>query len=257
MTRIFVPRGSGGSSSNQNRPSSLPQPSIGTQAASSISRDEEQEKDANFQENSVSAELTDQFSDEKQTKSDELLSENSDEPLADESTDSSLVTAALSRIRLSEDSEQIGSFQMSTGSPQVMGSASYPPPPPVPPPKPTQGNNNTNSSSNLRRMGSGGLNNSVRIGSSRRSGAWPPLSSRSSGSGSRPASPRSIAESDGYNSADEQGPCYMPSNNYDAVSFFELLLRFCPFNFPSTEYHALSGKYRNMMYAYVKYLIHP
>ncbi|KAF3320730.1 OTU domain-containing protein 5-B-like isoform X1 [Carex littledalei] len=228
MTRIFVPRGSGGSSSNPNRaPPSLPQPSTTAQAASSISRDEEQDKDSNFQDNSVSVELSEQFSDEKQTKSDELLIENPDEPLTDESADSSLVTEAISKIRLSDNSEQIGSCQMGTGSPQVIGSASYPPPPPVPPPKPTQGNNNNNSINNLRRMGSGGLNNSVRIGSSRRSGAWPPLSSRSSGSGSGPASPRSIAESDGYNSADEQGPCYMPSNNYDAERehMFELELR--------------------------------
>jgi OTU domain-containing protein 5 len=234
MTRIFVTRGSGGSSSNQNRATStLPQPGTVSQAASSISRDEEPEKDADFQDNPVSAELTEQFSDEKQAKSDELLSENSDEQLADESADSSLVTEAISRVQVSEDSEQIGSFQMGTRSPQLMGSASYPPPPPVPPPKPSQGTNSNNSSNNLRRMGSGGLNNSVRIGSSRRSGAWLPLSSRSAGSGSHPASPRSIADSDGYNSADEQGPCYMPSNNYDAVSCFELLLIFCPFKFLS------------------------
>jgi OTU domain-containing protein 5 len=223
MTRIFVSRGSGGSSSNQNRTTPAPpQPGTGAQAASSISRDEEPDKDANLQDNPVSAELAEQFS-EKQAKSDEL-SENSDEQLADVLADSSLVT---------EDSELIGLLQMGTGSPQVMGSASYPPPPPVPPPKPTQGTNKNNSSNNLRRMGSGGLNNSMRIGSSRRSGAWPPLSSRSAGSGSRPASPRSIAESDGYNSADEQGPCYMPSNNYDAVRCFELLMIFCSFRFPN------------------------
>ncbi|KAJ4817548.1 OTU-like cysteine protease family protein [Rhynchospora pubera] len=229
MTRIFVPRGSGGSSSNPNRPpSTLPQPVTGAQAASSVSRDEEQDKESNFQDNSVSAELAEQLSDEKQTKTDELLSENSDEPLTDESADPSLVTEAINRIQLSDNSDdQIGSFQMGTGSPQVIGSASYPPPPPVLPPRPIQGNNSSNSSNNLGRMGSGGLNNSVRIGSARRSGPWPTLSSRSSGSGSHPASPRSIAESDGYNSADEQGPCYMPSNNYDAERehMFELELR--------------------------------
>ncbi|KAJ3700180.1 hypothetical protein LUZ61_003885 [Rhynchospora tenuis] len=228
MTRIFVPRGSGGSSSNPSRPpSTLPQPTTGAQAASSVSKDEEQDRESNFQDNSVSTELVEQLSDEKQTKTDEISSENSDEALTDESTDPSLVTDAINRIQLGDNSEQIGSFQMGTGSPQVIGSASYPPPPPVPPPRPTQANNNNNSNNNLRRMGSGGLNSSVRIGSARRSGPWPPLSSRSSGSGSHPASPRSIAESDGYNSADEQGPCYMPSNNYDAERehMFELELR--------------------------------
>jgi OTU domain-containing protein 5 len=80
----------------------------------------------------------------------------------------------------------------------------YPPPPPVPPPKPSV------ASANTRRPLSGS-SNAVRIGSSRRGAAWPIVSTRTSPTGSRPSSPRSHGESEGYNSADEQNPCYVSS----------------------------------------------
>ncbi|KAL3618755.1 OVARIAN TUMOR DOMAIN-containing deubiquitinating enzyme 6 [Castilleja foliolosa] len=82
----------------------------------------------------------------------------------------------------------------------------YPPPPPVPPPKPSS------VSSNSRRFASADPN-AVRIGPSRRGAGWPGVSSRSSPTGSRSSSPRSHCEGEGYNSADEQGPCF--GSSYD------------------------------------------
>ncbi|CAI0398356.1 unnamed protein product [Linum tenue] len=81
---------------------------------------------------------------------------------------------------------------------------SQPPPPPVPPPKLSTANNNT------RRCLSGSPD-AVRTGSSRRAHAWPVVSARSSPTGSRPSSPRSHVENEGYNSADEQNPCLASS----------------------------------------------
>ena len=66
------------------------------------------------------------------------------------------------------------------------------------------------------RFGSDG-SNSVRIGSPRRAVAWPIVSTRTSPTGSRPSSPRSHGESEGYNSADEQNSCFVSSYD-DAVS---------------------------------------
>ncbi|KAI3798360.1 hypothetical protein L1987_33633 [Smallanthus sonchifolius] len=69
---------------------------------------------------------------------------------------------------------------------------SYPPTPPAPPPKP--------SSTNLKSRS--------RIGSSRRANVWPVVSTRTSPTGSHPSSSKSNGDSEGYNSADEQTPCY-------------------------------------------------
>lgn len=114
--------------------------------------------------------------------------------------------AELTGLQFSDKPEQENSVQSGTGPSQMTGGASHPPPPPAPPPKPSSSNNG------LRRMGSGS-SNSVRIGSSRRPVAWPPVAARTSASGSRPSSPRSLADCEGYNSADEQGPCY--TSSYD------------------------------------------
>lgn len=78
---------------------------------------------------------------------------------------------------------------------QVVIGSSHPPSPPVPPPK---------------RFASGDLN-AVHIGSSRRPAGWPGVSSSSSPSGSRPSSSQSHCEGEGYNSADEQRPCFSSS----------------------------------------------
>jgi OTU domain-containing protein 5 len=104
-------------------------------------------------------------------------------------------------LHFSDQFEHGSSALSSTGSSQMVGASPHPPPPPAPPPKPLSGN------SGLRRMGPGS-SNSVRIGSSRRPAAWPAVTARTSSSGSRPSSPRSLADGEGYNSADEQGPCF-------------------------------------------------
>ncbi|XP_059300336.1 OVARIAN TUMOR DOMAIN-containing deubiquitinating enzyme 6-like [Lycium ferocissimum] len=81
-----------------------------------------------------------------------------------------------------------------------------PPPPPVPPPKPA-------SLSPSPRKFSLGSSNAVRIGSSREFVGQPNVSTRTSPNGSRPSSPRSHCESEGYNSADEQNPNFGSSRN--------------------------------------------
>ncbi|XP_004487483.1 OVARIAN TUMOR DOMAIN-containing deubiquitinating enzyme 6 isoform X2 [Cicer arietinum] len=88
------------------------------------------------------------------------------------------------------------------------GGSSHPPPPPVPPPKPLATNLNS------RRTISGSPN-AVNVGSPRRTSVWPVVSARTSPAGSRPSSPRAHNESEGYNSADEQIPCFVSS--YDDV----------------------------------------
>ncbi|GAB2302065.1 hypothetical protein Dimus_036087 [Dionaea muscipula] len=83
------------------------------------------------------------------------------------------------------------------------------PPPLVPPPKPSASN-----SSSLIRFST---TTSIGLGaSSRRGVAWP-APARTLPSGSRPSSPRSHCESEGYNSADEQNPCF-GSSYYDLAS---------------------------------------
>jgi OTU domain-containing protein 5 len=138
----------------------------------------------------------------------EERSEREKPPRDDSNATDPAFLAELSGLQCSDQSEQGSSGQSGTGgSPQMAGAASHPPPPPAPPPKPSSSANN-----GLRRMGSGS-SNSVRIGSSRRPVAWPPVAARTSATGSRPSSPRSLADCEGYNSADEQGPCY--TSSYD------------------------------------------
>ncbi|KAF3776830.1 OTU domain-containing protein 5 [Nymphaea thermarum] len=144
-------------------------------------------------------------------KSDECASANSEFNLGLVTKDLSGVQVATERCDLNEVS-----YPGSTGSSQLVQGSSYPPPPPVPPPKPS-------ASFGVRRTGSGGF---VRIGSSRRSSGWPVVPTRTSPSGSRPTSPRSHVDGEGYNSADEQGPCF--GSSYDDVERerqFELEIR--------------------------------
>ncbi|KMT04910.1 hypothetical protein BVRB_7g170770 [Beta vulgaris subsp. vulgaris] len=84
--------------------------------------------------------------------------------------------------------------------------SSQPPPPPIPPPKPSGSN------SMLRRFVAG-TPDSPRIGPARRPTGWP-ATARTSPSASRPSSPRSHCESEGYNSADEQTSTF-GSSYYD------------------------------------------
>lgn len=209
MTRVLVQRGSsgGGSSSNPNR-------SGGGGGSSSNS--------------SVRAEpqvpVLPENSDEVVVVSDEVLESGdkgkSEEGVHFEQGDGSCeddvaavvvesdvreeIVKGLSGLRVGE--RVVSESEVSSGDSSsllVGGGGSCPPPPPVPPPKPSVTGN-----LNPRRSVSGSLNSGI-VGSSRR--AWPVVSARTSPAGSRPSSPRSHNESEGYNSADEQKPCLVSS----------------------------------------------
>lgn len=232
MTRILVQRGgsasNAGSSSNPNRnsnasfpgsssarPESQPQPAPAPLKDEEI-RDEVQEQ--------VVVEEILEFcgtSENKSAKSDDLSVEresfcnDQNEGLSDESADSEKAGSDESMGLGEELMKGMGGLRISErlavetegsggdSSVTVCGS-SHPPPPPVPPPKPSSGN------STSRRCVPGN-SNAMRIGSSRRAVAWPVVSTRTSPTGSRPSSPRSHGESEGYNSADEQNPCNVSS----------------------------------------------
>ena len=232
MTRILVQRGSSSaSSSNPSRSSSLPssssasasaraEPQINLYEVVSAVKDEEI---GEVQEQVVVDELI-ESSNSKVVKSDDpSFNIEQNEASTDEIADSEKVgnddsvgqgelTKCLSGLRILErgaaENEDLSgnSLQNVTGS-----SHSQPPPPPVPPPKPSASN------SSGRRFISGS-SNTARIGPSRRGIAWPVVSTRTSPTGSRPSSPRSHVESEGYNSADEQNHCSLSSYN-DIVSF--------------------------------------
>ncbi|KAG6778161.1 hypothetical protein POTOM_018013 [Populus tomentosa] len=233
MTRILVQRGSG-SSSNQSRAgssSSAARPDTqGTSILQAVSTPKDEDVGEEVQEQVVVDEFLENSGshDNKVVKSDELLmgSINGDrsDSLNDEIVDNDKVGneegvgsgdsvkglggLILERSPVESEGSSSNCPENGSGSPQ-------PPPPPVPPPKPDLTN------SNSRRFISG-TSNSVRIGSSRRAVAWPVVSTRSSPTGSRPSSPRSHGENEGYNSADEQNPCFVSS--YDD---FELRLCSC------------------------------
>ncbi|GJN03013.1 hypothetical protein PR202_ga20410 [Eleusine coracana subsp. coracana] len=225
MTRIFVQRGAAGSSSSSGR--SGPQQVQQQQQPAAVVREEELPLQAQPQppELLVSDDAIAQVHEgsesiscsSKPLRPDDPISESSssaeeragrEKPPKDESNviDTTFLVEELTGLHFSDQFEHGSSAPPGTGSSQMVGAAPHPPPPPAPPPKPSSGN------SGLRRMGSGS-SNSVRIGSSRRPIAWPPVTARTSPSGSRPSSPRSLADGEGYNSADEQGPCY--ASSYD------------------------------------------
>ncbi|XP_065865758.1 OVARIAN TUMOR DOMAIN-containing deubiquitinating enzyme 6 [Euphorbia lathyris] len=212
MTRILVQRGSS-SSSNQSRAgsASTARPEIQVTASQQVISPPKDEEIGDETQELVVDELLDHCgnNDKKAAKSDELLVEglhgDRNESLSNENVDyeKSINTEGLDGLRISErpTPESGGS---SSGSPEVGNESPQPPPPPVPPPKPLATN------SNSRRPVSGSPN-SIRTGSSRRAAAWPVVSTRTSPSGSRPSSPRSHVDNEGYNSADEQSPCFASS----------------------------------------------
>ena len=233
MTRILVQRGSAGSSSsNPNRSSSSlptsstsssPQPQVTVPQVASAGKDEEIGEDA--QDQVVVDDCVEYFStsDVKGAKSDDFPQESFHDDQENEgSGDSETVrndvsglgdlTRGLGELQTMENETK----QSSGDSLQPVTASSCPPPPPVPPPKPSSGNPSS------RRFVTGG-SNSQRIGSSRRAVAWPIVSTRTSPTGSRPTSPRSHCESEGYNSADEQNPCFGSCYD-DAVSSLSLSL---------------------------------
>ncbi|KAG5515806.1 hypothetical protein RHGRI_036751 [Rhododendron griersonianum] len=220
MTRILVQRGSAGgsSSSNPNRSSAVVGPSSSTSApaaqpqvnlplVASAGKDEEIVGD--LQEQVVVDDFVEYFSsgDIKAARSDDLSQESSHDVYKD---DDEINDSEKVRIEDDDLTRGLGELQImgnetegsSCGSLQRVSGSSCPPPPPVPPPKPSSGN------SSSRRFVTLGSSNSPRIGSSRRASAWPIVSTRTSPTGSRPSSPRSHCEAEGYNSADEQSPCF-------------------------------------------------
>ncbi|TQE11448.1 hypothetical protein C1H46_003011 [Malus baccata] len=226
MTRILVHRGSSsGSSSNPTRPSSLSgsssawaQSQVNNPQALSVVKDEEIVEEA--QENVFVDELPEYCGsgDNKAVKNDDLLTEScnddnvssSDELAEGEKVGKNDIASpgelmkGLDGVRISER-VTVENVDSSSDSLQNVIASSQPPPPPVPPPPKLSSAN-----SNSRRSVSGS-SNAVRIGPSRRAAAWPVVSTRTSPNGSRPSSPRSHGESEGYNSADEHGPCFVSS----------------------------------------------
>lgn len=232
MTRILVQRGSSsGSSSNPSRSSSLSgsssawsQPQINSPQVLSAVKDEEIEVEP--QENVIADDLSENCgsSDNNAVKSDDVLLEsthNDHSPcLSEELSEVERVIKndiagqgelmkGLGSLTISER-VKVDSADSGGATLQNVTGSSQPPPPPVPPPKISSPN------SNSRRTVTGS-SNAVRIGPSRRAVAWPVVSTRTSPTGSRPSSPRSHGEGEGYNSADEQGPCFVSSYD-DTVS---------------------------------------
>ncbi|XP_038692280.1 OVARIAN TUMOR DOMAIN-containing deubiquitinating enzyme 6-like isoform X2 [Tripterygium wilfordii] len=215
MTRILVQRGSTGSSSsssNSARSSSLSRSSSGHPEQQNLSALKDEEIGEEVQ---VADDLLDNsgITENRAAKSDDLLiegpcgdkiessiEENGDgeKLIIDDILDSGELMRGLGGLRTSGrivvENEGTSVISSLSGS-----GSSHPPPPPVPPPKP--------SASTSRRLVPGSSN------SVRRAVAWPLVSTRSSPTGSRPSSPRSHAESEGYNSADEQSPCF--ASSYD------------------------------------------
>lgn len=238
MTRIYVQRGSstGGTSQNPNTNANNPNqnPNHGRAGAgSSTARPEQtQVQSAAKDEESVEEQHKLTVGDEvleyagtsNRVKNDELFMES----LQLEESDAPLGMEVLADVPGKDVKEEVEGSQESikglTGerpvpeneglcednSVNVVGGGSHPPPPPVPPPKPSA----TNLTS---RRGASGSPNAVNAGSPRRTNVWPVVSARSSPAGSRSSSPKAHNESDGYNSADEQNPCYV-SSYADAVS---------------------------------------
>ncbi|GMI89023.1 otubain-like deubiquitinase 1 [Hibiscus trionum] len=239
MTRVLVQRGSAGSSSsNPNRSSSSPGPSSRVEPQVSTHQVPLAAKDGEVSEEVPEQVASDEHlecsrsSENNGVKDDPLLenlhndrNETSSETIAEAekvNTLDALVSCNMmndsGRLRISE--KVAAEPEGSSGDPSPIGSGSpHPPPPPVPPPKPSSVN------SHSRRFVSGS-SNIVRAGSSRRAVAWPIVSTRTSPSESRPSSPRSHGESEGYNSADEQSPCFVSSyGDAERERQFELEIR--------------------------------
>ncbi|XP_022634290.1 OTU domain-containing protein 5 isoform X2 [Vigna radiata var. radiata] len=219
MTRVLVQRGSsgGGSSSNANRSGgSSTNPSARAEAQVLVSPD-------NTDEVVVGDDVLE--SDDK-GKSEESI--HFEQP--DGSCDNGVTTATavvesdireefvkgLSGLRIGERNVAVSEGASGDSSSLPVGGGSCPPPPPVPPPKPNL---------NARRSVAGSLI-SASVGSSRRTSAWPAVPARTSPAGSRPSSPRSHNESEGYNSADEQKPCLVSSyDDFERERQFEIDIR--------------------------------
>ncbi|KAF3619117.1 hypothetical protein FXO38_20285 [Capsicum annuum] len=228
MTRILVQRGSTGSSSsssNQNRSSiSLPGSSATSSASSqphgfSTSHVPSASKDDELVGEVLESIASDEFSDgsfNHKGDGDDASAESfgCDQSLHEEKIidnekigdgafvcGESVKGSSGLRVELAENER--------TSVPGVKGGSCPPPPPPAPPvtpPKPASLNHSP-------KKFSSGSSHAVRIGSSREFVGQTNVSTRTSPTGSRPSSPRSHCESEGYNSADEQKPNFGSSRN--------------------------------------------
>lgn len=237
MTRILVQRGSAGGSSSSNpsrsgSSSARAEPQVGT-SSQVISSVKDEEIGEQVQEQVVVDELLDYCGStgNKALKSDDLVVESSNNDLNESSNAAAVDSEKLGNeenIGSGESKKGLGELRISErvvvesegssgDSPPISSGSPQPPPPPVPPPKPLAAN------SSSRRSVSGSPN-AARSGSSRRAVAWPVVTTRTSPSGSRPSSPRSHGESEGYNSADEQSPCFASSYD-DLVNFCHYLVK--------------------------------
>ncbi|KAK4492276.1 hypothetical protein RD792_003079 [Penstemon davidsonii] len=228
MTRILVQRGSAGSSSssNQNRSStSVPTPSSSSALSQQQVTSNSQVVPAVDDENLVE-EVQDHVAVDELTETCGFVDRKTKDTRIEDVSSGSLNRDNHENSKIVDDEtmnidDNMGSRNLTIGgltvleeesdakagsSPQMITSSLCPPPPPVPPPKPSSLN------SNSRKFESSD-SNAVRIESSRRAAGWPGVSSRSSPTGSRSSSPRSHYEGEGYNSADEQKPCF--SSSYD------------------------------------------
>lgn len=180
MTRVFVQRGSSAaasssSSNNTNRSSS----------SSSSSPPQAQVTGDDVQEQTLSEDLPVETAEIDRT---DALDVPTTDKIEDETVSEDL-SKRIGGLRVNEEEEEKDVKNSDDYPSQTTGGSPYPPPPPAPPtppPKPSVGSN------------------SRRIGSSRRATAWPVVST---------GSPRPHPENDGYNSADEQNPCF--GSSYD------------------------------------------
>ncbi|CAH1452387.1 unnamed protein product [Lactuca virosa] len=193
MTRVFVQRGSSAagpssSSNNTNRSSS----------SSSSSLPQAQVTGDDVQEQILSEDLP--------VETVEIdRNDGLDVPTTDKSEDETVsedLSKRIGGLRVNEEEEEKDVKKSDDYPSQTTGGSPHPhppppPAPPTPPPKPSS------TGSNSRRF-TPGNSAALRIGSSRRATAWPVVST---------GSPRSHPENDGYNSADEQNPCF--GSSYD------------------------------------------
>ncbi|KAF7823209.1 OTU domain-containing protein 5 isoform X1 [Senna tora] len=202
MTRILVQRGSSGRSS-----SARPEPQATVPPTTSAVKDEDSGEEV------IEVVAGDELlecsgTSDSKPKSDDILLESLHNDQKDTLTDEIIDNKAVK--------ENEGSSEDSL---QITGASSYPPPPPVPPPKPSSANLNS-------RRNMSGSSNAVHIGSPRRVSTRPVVSARTSPAGSRPSSPRSHNENEGYNSSDEQSPCFVSSyDDLERERQFEIDIR--------------------------------
>jgi len=228
MTRIYVQRGSSAASGSSQNTNSNPNPNPNRAGSSSarpeqvtqlqsVTKDEESgEEEPGLV---VGDDVLEYAGSSNRAKSDDPLMESlhfeenvTHTPLGNEvlvDLPGKDVKEEVEGLQESRERPVIENEDLCEVNPVVSGGGSSPPPPPVPPPKPSSTNLNS-------RRSASGTPNAVNVGSPRRGSAWPVVvSARTSPAGSRPSSPRAHSESEGYNSADEQTPCYVSS--YDDV----------------------------------------